>query len=88
MKDSKSDFIREIIGHHINNPLMVIQISLEKLKTKYPGIERDPSFDYIERSADRIKHAVRHLGKFDLDKEFENPCSELYFGVEVPDDEE
>ena len=87
MKGSKNEFLREIIGHHINNPLMVIQISLDKLKVNYPGIEEDRSFKLIERSALKIKKAVRHISKFDLDKELREPSQELFFGVSMDDEE-
>lgn len=73
MKDSKNEFLREIISHHINNPLMVIQISLDKLKANYPGIEEDKSFKLIERSAVKIKQAVRR--------------KELFIGVSLEDEE-
>ena len=61
MSDVEEKNLHKIIGHEINNPLMVIQISLDRLKTLYPGIEEDKSFIYIEKSANRIKEAVSKI---------------------------
>ena len=58
MSDDEQKRLQKIIGHEINNPLMVMQISMNKLKANYPGIENDKSFIYIQKSAERIHRAV------------------------------
>lgn len=53
--------IKDIISHDINNPLMIIQIAVERLKRNHPELVDDNSIAYIEESTERIKKALSQL---------------------------